>query len=265
MGIQRGLIVAAMCAGVAVASAASAQTSRCADCHVANPDAPGRNHLSEWDRSAHGRERVGCERCHGGNPATFEKPAAHAGMRSAVDGRSPIHRANLPATCGSCHIGQRAAFERTRHFQLLKSDDRRGSTCTTCHSDIGDTLLSPKALEAQCNACHGPGKTAPRPERAKEARVMLESVHETRVLLKEARDVIRQVADVQRRTRLVEEADTVALELTLAIEAGHAFVYDGLQKRVNNARSRLAGLFEHLTAPVPAGGKVVPKAGQPPR
>ena len=43
---------------------------------------------------------------------------------------------------------------------------------------------------------------------------MLESVHDTRVLLKEARDVIRQVADVQRRTRLVEEADTVALRLT---------------------------------------------------
>jgi hypothetical protein len=49
---------------------------------------------------------------------------------------------------------------------------------------------------------------------ATEARVMLESVHDTRVLLKEARDVIRRVADVQRRTRLVEEADMVALRLT---------------------------------------------------
>ncbi len=41
--------------------------SSCGDCHVANPDAPLASHLLDWEYSAHGRNAVGCEACHGGN------------------------------------------------------------------------------------------------------------------------------------------------------------------------------------------------------
>ncbi len=244
------------------ATAAMAQGSKCADCHFANPDAPRRGHMSDWDRSAHGRQNIGCEKCHGGNATSFEKLVAHKGILSPGDRKSPVHRANLPTTCGSCHAGQLMEFQKTRHFQLLKTDDKRGPTCATCHSDVGDTLLSPKALESQCNACHGPGKAAPRPERAKNARAMLESVREARQLLKQSRDMIKQVKDPQRKAKLTQDAEMVALELKFAVEAGHAFVYDGLQDRVSRARTKLTALFDSLTNPT-AGGAVKPVRGVP--
>jgi len=246
---MRVVLILAVAILGAMASSASAQSSKCADCHFANLDAPRRTHLNDWDRSAHGRQNIGCERCHGGNPNSFEKLVAHKGIVSPGDRTSPVHRGNLPSTCGSCHAGQLMAFQKTRHFQLLRADNRRGPTCSTCHSDEGDTLLSPKALESQCNVCHGPGKTAPRPERAREARLMLDDVREARRLLKEARELVKRVKDPQRRTRLTQDAELVALDLKFAVEAGHGFVYDGLKDRVGLARTKLTALFEALTNP----------------
>lgn len=255
----RGVMVLVVVMLAGLATALGAQSSKCADCHFANPDAPRRTHLSDWDRSAHGRQNVGCERCHGGNPTSFEKLVAHKGLIGSGDRKSPVHRANLPTTCGSCHAGQLMSFQKTRHFQLLKADDRRGPTCSTCHSEEGDRLLAPKAMESQCNTCHGPGKTAPRPERAKHARAMLEDVRDARHLLKEARDLVKQVKDPQRKARLTQDAEMVALELKFAVEAGHGFIYDGLQDRVGRARTKLSALFEALTNPAaikPAKGPV---------
>ena len=249
--VGRVMVMVLAVLGFASASA-FAQSSKCADCHFANPAAPQRGHISDWDRSAHGRQNIGCEKCHGGNPTSFEKLVAHKGMLPAGDKKSPVNRVNLPGTCGSCHAGQLMEFQKTRHFQLLKEDDKRGPNCATCHSDVGDTLLSPKALESQCNACHGPGKTAPRPERAKNARAMFESVRESRQMLKQARDLLKQVKDSGRKAKLSQEADLVALEIKFAVEASHAFVYDGLQDHVGKARTKLAALFEALTNPAAA-------------
>ena len=78
-------------------SEAQAQSS-CADCHYANPDAPG--HLSEWERSAHGRHAVGCEKCHGGDPTSFDAFRAHQGILDSRNPASPVNRTNLPRTCG---------------------------------------------------------------------------------------------------------------------------------------------------------------------
>lgn len=261
MRVRAVMILVVVVAGL-MASAAMAQSSKCADCHFANPDAPRRGHLSDWDRSAHGRQNIGCERCHGGNATSFEKLVAHKGIVGAGDRKSPVHRASLPTTCGTCHAGQLMEFQKSKHFQLLKADDKRGPTCATCHEDVGDTLLSPKALEGQCNACHGPGKTAPRPERAANARLMLENVREARSQLKQARDLIKQVKDASRKARLSQEAEMVALELKFAVEAGHSFVYDGLQQRVGRARTKLAALFDGLTNP---GGAAKPVKGASPR
>ena len=47
-----------------------AQQSRCADCHFASPNNPRPNHVSTWDRSPHGRNGVGCEKCHRGDSTT---------------------------------------------------------------------------------------------------------------------------------------------------------------------------------------------------
>lgn len=86
---------------------------------------------------------------------------------------------------------------------------------------------------------------------------MLEEVREARHLLKEARDLVKKVKDPQRKARLTQDAEMVALELKFAVEAGHAFVYDGLQDRVGRARTKLSALFEALTNP----GAIKPASG----
>ena len=81
-----------------MAPAARAQSSSCVDCHFANPAAPERDHLGDWERSAHGRTRVGCEQCHGGDAASYDASLVHRGVRHSGNAASRVHRRNLPAT-----------------------------------------------------------------------------------------------------------------------------------------------------------------------
>ena len=75
-----------------LASPAESQQSRCADCHFANPSAPAADHLADWDFSAHSRNNVGCEKCHGGDASTFEKSLAHRGILNSANAKSPVNR-----------------------------------------------------------------------------------------------------------------------------------------------------------------------------
>jgi hypothetical protein len=63
------------------------------------------------------------------------------------------------------------------------------------------------------------------------------------------------VKDQARRTRLQQAAEQIDVPLTQATQAGHAFVYDALEERLDTARRRLAALFDDLANP---GG--VPRA-----
>ena len=60
---------------------------------------------------------VGCDSCHGGNPDTFESLRAHRGVLSSFNPSSPVHRTQLPATCGACHVGPYVNFQASRHRQ----------------------------------------------------------------------------------------------------------------------------------------------------
>jgi hypothetical protein len=240
-----------LAAAGATASPASAQIgrSRCADCHFSRPDAPGARHLSDWDQSAHGRNAVGCETCHGGNPDTFELFEAHQGILRSTNPASPVARVNLPVTCGRCHPGPFASFQKSRHHELLRGGSREAPTCVTCHDEVAASLLSPRQLEARCATCHDAGKIAPRPDRAPQGRLMLEEIREARALLKEARSFIRRIRDQQRRTRLEAAAAQAEVPLREATDAGHAFVFDDLQERLAVARRRIALLNEQLANP----------------
>ncbi len=103
------LCAAALVLG-AVPAAAQSQ-SRCADCHFANPGSVSASHLAEWDLSAHGRQNVGCETCHGGDARSFETFVAHKDILARTNPASPVHRTNLPKTCGTCHTGPFVAFQ----------------------------------------------------------------------------------------------------------------------------------------------------------
>lgn len=78
---------------------------------------------------------------------------------------------------------------------------------------------------------------------------MLEGVRETRALLKEARGLIERIKDQPRRARLEQAAQQIDVPLTQATQAGHAFVYDDLEERLDTARRRLGILFEELANP----------------
>ena len=242
--------IAVVVAGVLFAAEGNAQTqSRCADCHFANPGSVSANHLSEWDLSGHGRKNVGCETCHGGDPRSFEPFVAHKDILARTNPASPVHPTNLPKTCGTCHTGPLVAFQRSKHYELLRAGNKNGPTCTTCHGEAAGTRLSPKALEGQCATCHGAGKIAPHPEFPARARLADEGLREARALLKDARTAIGRVKDKARRASLEQAAQQAEVPIIEATQAGHAFIYDQLDERLTTARARLAALFERLANP----------------
>lgn len=230
---------------------AASQQSRCADCHLSRPDVPAVDHLSDWDSSAHGRNNVGCERCHGGDATTFESFIAHRGILNSTNPASPVNRRNLPVTCGTCHAGPFVAFQDSQHFALLGKGDTRVPVCSTCHGAAGFRRPSAKALETQCRQCHGPTGIAPRPERAEAARTLYDALHESRDLLKVARPLVNRVNDKARRAQLDEAYQQAEVPLIQATRAGHQFVYDELKERLSVARQRIEALFGQLANPKP--------------
>lgn len=251
MSVSARLAALVLTACCAAPGAALGQQSRCADCHFANLRPTYDRHISDWDLSAHGRADVGCERCHGGDATTFEPFVAHRDVLHWTNPASPVHRTNVPKTCGTCHAGPFVAFQKSRHFALLGEGNVNVPTCVTCHGAAGENRPSPKRLEAECAACHGGDRPGGHPEYPALGRRMLEGVRDTKALLREAEGMIRRVDDPQLRARLEEDAQQVEVPLTQATQAGHAFVYDNLEERLETARKRLAALFDELVNPRP--------------
>ena len=230
---------------------ALAQQSRCADCHFSRADAPEPQHLADWDHSAHAKNNVGCEKCHGGDATTFDPLLAHRDILTSINPASPVNRQNLPKTCGTCHTGQFVAFQGSQHFALLQKGDTKVPVCSTCHGAAGFNRPSARALESQCAQCHGPKGIAPRPERAEAARTLYDALHDSRDALKAARPLINRVTDKTRRAQLYAAYQQVDVPLVQAIQAGHQFVYDALKERLAAARERLEALFGEIANPKP--------------
>lgn len=228
---------------------AMSQQSRCADCHFAHPNAPGAEHLTDWDRSAHSRNSVGCEKCHGGDATTFEPFLAHRGVLNSANPSSPVNTHSLPTTCGKCHAGPFVAFQDSAHFALLEKGDARVPVCSTCHGAAGSLRPSPRTLEAQCRQCHGPSGTARRPEYAEAARTLYDDLSETRDLLKSTRSLVNRVSDRTRRAELDQAYQQAEVPLIQAVQDGHKFVYDDLRERLSVARQRLEALLGQLANP----------------
>jgi hypothetical protein len=226
---------------------ASAQGSRCADCHLANPNAPG--HLYAWDRSPHGQNGVGCEACHGGDASTFESFAAHKGILNSGNPSSPVNRANIPRTCGGCHSGPFVAFQSSKMFALLQAGNQDVPVCTTCHSAVGATLLSPKALEARCQKCHAADKPGSHPEFPAQGRRMLESIEEVRGLLRQAQPQIRRIRDIEIRERFEEQYRQAEVPMMEALNFQHTFRYEASEERRAVARQRVDALLDQLANP----------------
>jgi len=88
-----------------------------------------------------------CDDCHG----------VHTIKRS-VDRDSPINHANVAKTCGKCHVGIEATYDKSVHGQLLAKGDPRGPVCIDCHSAheiVNPTGNNFKAIsDERCGKCH---------------------------------------------------------------------------------------------------------------
>jgi hypothetical protein len=247
-GVRTVLVL--MLLGVAgMAWPAGAQESRCADCHFSRPDAPAASHLADWDRSAHSRNNVGCEKCHGGDATTFDGFMAHRTILNSANPASPVNRRHLAATCGTCHAGPFVAFQKSQHFGLLEKGDARVPVCSTCHGDAGFRRPSALALENQCAACHGPGRVAPRAGRAEAARELYDALHDSGDSLRTARSLLNRIGAGARRTELEAAYQQAEVPLTEAVRAGHQFLYDDLKERLSVARQRIETLLVRLANP----------------
>jgi hypothetical protein len=231
-----------------IVAPAAAQTvkSRCADCHLSAAAPPNLAHLADWEHSPHGRNDIGCEKCHGGDAATFESFIAHRSILAPRNPASPVHRRNVPATCGSCHPGPFVAFQNSRHYELLRQGDSHPPTCATCHGEVAARLLPAKSLARQCNSCHGADKVAPHTEYAESARMMLESIIDVRASMSAARRLIDRVPEGERRSRLEIAFEQAEVPLIQAVHDSHAFVFSSAVQRLAVSRERIEALTLEL-------------------
>jgi hypothetical protein len=170
-------------------------------------------------------------------------------MLSPDNQRSPVGRANIPATCGTCHVGPFVAFQDSRHYQLLKAGNRDVPTCVTCHGNVAANVPSPKAVEGLCSRCHADRKVAPRPELARNAALAIAGLNEIRGLVDQADATIARIKDAGRKQQLQERAQQARVPLIQAADAAHRFVYDMLEERLTLARTRAGALLEELANP----------------
>jgi len=133
----------------------------CARCHK-NPEVSkhvgikGKDAANHYMDSIHGRGLLrdgllvapSCVDCHGGSH----------GIQKASDPRSTVNHANIPHTCGTCHLGVEEVYDRSIHGTLLKKGDPRGPVCTDCHSS--HEIIQPTkgafkiASDERCGKCH---------------------------------------------------------------------------------------------------------------
>jgi hypothetical protein len=152
--------VLALAAG-APCSARAQRADQCVQCHGRLPEASSAGHgFSAWRGSRHGAAGVGCEACHGGDPAASDRAAAHRGIRRSTDRASPVYFTHIPETCGRCHAAELGYFRSSVHFARLQSDGR-GPNCVTCHGSMATSVLAPERALRTCSACHVAGGVAP--------------------------------------------------------------------------------------------------------
>jgi len=147
----------------------SAQKNSCVECHLAMDEAL-KAPAERFSGDVHKQFGLGCQDCHGGNPAQDDVELA----KDRSFKGSP-QRAKIPEFCGSCHansetmrrfnpnlrVDQLALYWTSRHGQLLKKGDANGAVCTDCHGVHGIQPANfPKSpvfawnIPQTCGRCH---------------------------------------------------------------------------------------------------------------
>ena len=96
-----------------------------------------------------------CADCHGEHD-----------VHPSKDPRSPVNRANVPATCGKCHVGILEPYAKSVHGELLAKGDPKAPVCSDCHTAHEITRTDAPAfmrdIVAECGSCHDKPKQGSR-------------------------------------------------------------------------------------------------------
>jgi hypothetical protein len=219
-------------------------------CHGRLGDSTGAGHgFAAWRGSPHAGAGVGCEACHGGDPAATDAAQAHRGVTRSTDPASPVFFARIPDTCGRCHASEVGYFRSSIHYARLRSDGR-GPNCVTCHGAMATSVLTPEHLLGTCSACHGANGVAP-PGKAREAAQVLALVRAENILF----DVVASQAAAQRGARGAARVrvmlDDAERHLSAAAEVWHSFRLDSAASRLGDARENLVAAWIALGHPAP--------------
>ncbi|HHN78227.1 MAG TPA: hypothetical protein ENK11_06080 [Phycisphaerales bacterium] len=88
-----------------------------------------------------------CVDCHG----------AH-GVFPSSDDRSGVNRANIPETCGTCHLGVVERYKQSVHGRGHEAGDPDAPVCTDCHATHritrASSLVSAGEIINECGRCH---------------------------------------------------------------------------------------------------------------
>jgi len=88
-----------------------------------------------------------CTSCHGSHK-----------ILSHRDPQSSTYRTNIPATCGSCHVGINEQYQKGIHGKAVAAGNPNAPVCTDCHTAHG--ILEPTSADFRmqstpvCGNCH---------------------------------------------------------------------------------------------------------------
>ena len=88
-----------------------------------------------------------CTSCHGSHKILNHK-----------DPQSSTFRTNIPATCGSCHVGINEQYQKGVHGKAVAAGNKSAPVCTDCHTAHG--IIEPTSSDFRmqstpiCGSCH---------------------------------------------------------------------------------------------------------------
>lgn len=134
----------------------------CATCHgnealIEKAGLPGGNVAGKFHDSIHGKALNGQTAAQAAVPTCTTCHGAHD-LRGKADPASRVAKANVPDTCGGCHMNAKAEWSQSQHGRLRQASVMQAPGCTDCHSTHEIARHSDPKFELgvidRCGTCH---------------------------------------------------------------------------------------------------------------
>ncbi len=233
------LIIGGVGMSTAQDTLAAFKDNNCVDCHskIMNPLSIT-SRYAEWHISMHKDKGVGCDKCHGGDPASGDKNKAHAGIFPSKNQSSSLHPRNLPATCNKCHAQISGTFIESKHYQNLQTAGL-GPSCTTCHAHMAsEVIYTAEQTQELCASCHDSSNAVmpKRPEIPQQANEAMQAIRRANMVVLWAGRLIEEAHNKKVAIGEAEsEMKVIRATLTEAKVGFHAFNMESVRKKADEA------------------------------